>query len=83
VKIHVDLHGVPDELREYEPDLIATEAFVREMYRTLANWYEDAYSINPELTATEWFQDFETALRNAEQAMAEADIDSDDTLSIG
>ena len=83
VRIHVDIHGVPDELLDSEPDLITTEAFAREVYCTLSNWYEEAYTINPELTEREWFQDFEVALGDAERTMKAADIDSDDTPPTG
>jgi len=74
VEVYVDLRGVPDDVRNHEPDLIEMEAFVREVYRTGASWAEEAKAINPEITNVDWYQDLEAALADARQAMREADI---------
>lgn len=79
VEVYVDMRGVPDDVRNYEPDLIDVEAFVREVYRTGASWVEEARAINPEITNVEWFQDIESALADARQAMKEADIPIEDS----
>lgn len=78
VKVCVDMHGVPSEARNYEPDYVDTEAFVREVYRTISLWVEDAKAINSDINEAEWFQDIETALANARQAMKESDIPIED-----
>jgi len=74
VEIHVDIHGVPDEVRNTEPDLIDKEAFVREIYQTGNSWFENAKEVNPELMDVGWFQDLERSLREAKQAIENTGI---------
>jgi len=75
VEVRKDMHDVSDDIVDYEPDLIETEAFVAEMYHTGKSWYDNAKAINPDLVDHDWFQDIEAALENAEAAMEQADID--------
>ena len=79
VEVYVDLRGVPDDVRNYEPDLIEMEAFVQEVYRTGASWAEEAKAINPEITDVDWYQDLETALADAREAMEDAGIPVEDS----
>jgi len=76
VEVCFDLRGVPDEVRDYEPDIVDRETFVIEIYRVGKQWYEEAFQINPELNDLDWFQRIEQALQEAQTALEEANIDS-------
>lgn len=78
VEVRFDLHGVPDHIREYEPDLVDREAFVVEAYRVGSRWHEEAHEINPDLENVDWFRDVQRALAEAETALEKAGIDNTD-----
>lgn len=78
VEVRFDLHGVPDDIREYEPDLVDREAFVVEAYRVGSRWHDEAHEINPDLENVDWFRDVQRALADAEAALERAGFYSRD-----
>lgn len=78
VEVRFDLHDVPDDVRDYEPDLIDRESFVEEAYRAGRRWRDEAYEINPDLDDIDWFQDVQRALADAEAALDREGIDVDE-----
>ena len=72
VYFHID--GVPRDIRDDSPDLVDRTALVEEIYTTIRRWADEALSVSDDLTDTEWFQEIDTALTEAERVRDEKEI---------
>ncbi|MFA9502191.1 hypothetical protein ACERIM_05340 [Natrinema sp. H-ect1] len=69
VYFHID--GVPREIRDDSPQLVDRAALVEATYSCIRDWYEEAYSINPNVETTDWFQEIENAVDGATTTLQE------------
>ncbi|MDS0259044.1 hypothetical protein NDI56_06525 [Haloarcula sp. S1CR25-12] len=78
VEVAETIDGVPDDIRDYEPDRIEMTAFVQEIYQTIRGWHETAIESYPDLKRADWFQNITRGLTDARAAMEAKNIDLPD-----
>ncbi len=72
VYFHID--GVPQDVRDDSADLVDRTALVEELYISIRGWADEALSVNDDLTDTDWFQEIDAALTEAERVLEEKRI---------
>lgn len=74
VTVRVEIMGIPDDVRGYEPNVVERDELVTEVYVTVRSWCDEALEVNPELDNSEWFRELKVALADAEDALEAAGI---------
>lgn len=72
VYFHID--GVPRDVQDDSPDLVDRTALVEEIYTTIRGWADEALSVNDDLTDTDWFQEIDAALTDADRVLEDEGI---------